>query len=252
MRCPSCSNADTAADGGCPACGFRADGAVPSVPAGLGLAAQILLGAQVLGEGLSVLGNSMLIGANSSTGTGRTISGTGTELSSVAMFASIVVFLIWFAKTRKTAEQLSPGAFTGLSSRWAVGGWFVPVAFAWIPRRITGDIWAASRPLEQSSAQPRRSGLLTAWWTAWCLMWPAAMVNGALITGARNNLNPNYDAVEGSAIVSSLCHGGAAVLAILVIRKITSMQQARVLQGGGQGHPLTVQAPVVALGTPSA
>ncbi|MHA6759149.1 DUF4328 domain-containing protein [Streptacidiphilus sp. PAMC 29251] len=110
---------------------------------------------------------------------------------------------------------------------------------------MAGDIWAASRPLGQEDGRdPRRSGLLTSWWICWCLMWVLSTVGGGF-AGAEPG-GETLRVREAAAIIGiagSMAHVAAAVLALFVVRRITTMQQIRILQGPGLNHPYALQTP---------
>ncbi|MFD8478493.1 DUF4328 domain-containing protein [Kitasatospora sp. NPDC059673] len=119
-----------------------------------------------------------------------------------------VVFLLWFRRCRLNVDRFGPGT-QKYSAGWAVGGWFVPLAMWWIPRRIALDIWRATAPTG-------KTWLINAWWAAWL-----AKTLGALWV---NRLNANSNGYSAFDVVAGLA---AAALAILVIQQITSAQEAR-------------------------
>ncbi|MER6026040.1 DUF4328 domain-containing protein [Streptomyces sp. NPDC001851] len=78
--------------------------------------------------------------------------------------AAIVLFLAWFARCRRNAELLSPGAVRG-SASWAVLAWLLPGVDFWAPRRLLLDVQRASGP---AGAHPGRGDVLVnVWWAAW-------------------------------------------------------------------------------------
>ncbi|MFH8614221.1 DUF4328 domain-containing protein [Streptomyces sp. NPDC017979] len=146
-------------------------------------------------------------------------------LQVVAYLATAVVFVIWFFKARANADAFAPD-IPRMQRGWAIGGWFIPFANLVIPRKVAGDIWAASRrnPYGGHKEQPER--LLNFWWGFWVLSLIVARVSVM-----------RYDKAEspeevGSAafglVFSDLADIVAAVLAILVVRAITRMQSEKV------------------------
>ncbi|WP_441245773.1 DUF4328 domain-containing protein [Kitasatospora sp. McL0602] len=132
-----------------------------------------------------------------------------TPLSVLLFLATIVVFVCWFRRCRRNAEHFAPGTHRH-SAGFAVGGWFIPVVWLWLPRRVALDIWRAGSPVGGV-------WLINLWWAAWL----AKNLGGAIAT--RFEAHPNgyasYDVVVGVV---------AAVLAILVVRQITAGQDAKV------------------------
>ncbi|MEU5977132.1 DUF4328 domain-containing protein [Streptomyces sp. NPDC047315] len=146
-------------------------------------------------------------------------------LQVVAYLATAVVFIIWFFKARTNADAFAPD-LPRMQRGWAIGGWFIPFANLVIPRKVAGDIWAASRrnPYNGHKEQPER--LLNFWWAFWVVS----------LVFARLSVM-RYDKAESPEEVGSAAFGlvfsdlvdiVAAVLAILVVRAITRMQSEKV------------------------
>ncbi|WP_228034043.1 DUF4328 domain-containing protein [Streptomyces spongiae] len=127
---------------------------------------------------------------------------------SVALFvAAVVVFLCWFRRCRLNAEVFAPGTHR-YAPGFAVGGWFIPVAMWWIPRRTALDIWRASGPAGGE-------WLINAWWVAWLAK--AVGTATAHQFASRPGGSFLYDQVTGVVV---------GVLAILVIGRVTARQHA--------------------------
>ncbi|MEI5007743.1 DUF4328 domain-containing protein [Streptomyces sp. PmtA] len=140
-----------------------------------------------------------------------------------------VVFILWFRRARINAEVFAPDRHS-LVRGWAVWGWIVPVVNLWIPRRVALDIWSASAPGAHLGPAPRQSNrLVNAWWTAWIggyvpTLAALTYVNAEGATEMRRQL--------GLTLVAVLFDIAAAVLAVLVVRRLTSMQHRKALEGG--------------------
>ena len=137
-----------------------------------------------------------------------------------------MVFILWFRQMRENAQLFAPDAHRR-SPGWAVWGWIVPVVFLWFPRRITLDIGTASElPRDVPDAPRTPVTLVNAWWAVW------------ISQATLSNLASRYyvAADDGGAIkealgllmVSDVLDIAAGVLAVLVVRRITRMQQRRV------------------------
>ncbi|MER5471393.1 DUF4328 domain-containing protein [Streptomyces sp. NPDC002935] len=140
------------------------------------------------------------------------------------LVAAVVVYLIWFLRVRVNAEVFNPFGHTK-SRSWAGWGWFVPVANLWIPRRVMVDIWDASVPAGARSG----NGLVNTWWTFWIL---GLIANRAGFTAYRKaeTAQEIQDAV-GEVIFADLFDIVAAVLAILVVLRLTRMQDRKAHEG---------------------
>ena len=266
MLCPSCSTSYLDPYGRCPSCGFvgippmatapMAMGQPPKAPTGLSIAAQILLGVQAFATVGSFIGNVVQLSSLESNGvsstTANVVSGFSVLLGVPTAIATVVVFIIWCYKVRTNAEVIAPQLSRATLARgWAIGGWFVPVGWFWLPRCVLGATWTASQPL---GTDPRRtstrSALLNSWWICWCAMWVtvivSAITNGTASVNAGSTANvgvPTLEALNIMGMVGAALRLAAAVLALFVVRKITTLQQVRILQGPGEGHPYAVPLP---------
>jgi hypothetical protein len=138
--------------------------------------------------------------------------------------AAGVVFLVWFRRVRVNAEVFSPFGHT-FSRAWVGWGWFVPFVNLVRPRRIMAEIWDASRPADTRRGQ----GLVNTWWTFWII---DALV-GRLSFGASGKAE-TAQAVQDAAFQSLLTATldiVAAVFAILVVLKLTRMQDRKAHEG---------------------
>ncbi|MFI6401161.1 DUF4328 domain-containing protein [Streptomyces sp. NPDC050548] len=149
-----------------------------------------------------------------------------------ALVVCVIGYLCWFVRVRANAGVFEPGG-QSMQAWWAVAGWFVPGLNLWYPRRITLEIWDASPP----SSGARRSHLLVNLWWTLCLLSLVADRLGDLhyesgFTPADNR------AILLLSLLARTVEIVAAVLAILVVLRLTRMQQAKVL--AGPGVPLAV------------
>jgi uncharacterized protein DUF4328 len=127
------------------------------------------------------------------------------------MTLAVVLFLVWLARCRHNAQELSPQA--SLPSRgWTIGAWFVPVANLFIPRRFALDIGRAS---STSWEEKRDTTLVNLWWGAW--------IGHALALVVAENTAPGSMAL---LVVAEALMIAAAVLVGLVIERITTLQNS--------------------------
>ncbi|MBM3670613.1 MAG: DUF4328 domain-containing protein [Actinobacteria bacterium] len=150
------------------------------------------------------------------------------------VLATAVCFIVWTWRAAKNNEGLGR-VEPRLTAAWAIAGWLIPLAFFVIPVLVVQDLWRGS----DSSVPPGDSrwkigprSALVGWWWAVSLLSVIRIYAGGS-TEADNRLSDirasNVRAGIGSAFTIA-----AAVLAILVVRRITERQEEcrRVQQGG--------------------
>ncbi|MER7767112.1 DUF4328 domain-containing protein [Kitasatospora sp. NPDC096140] len=143
----------------------------------------------------------------------------------LVLVASGAAFITWFYRVRVNAETLDPHGHR-YRRGWAIGGWFTPVAALWFPRQIAGDIWqAGARPDGSGVRPPLPQTLLNLWWGTFL----AAGVVDRI--GAQYNAKAEFpDTYQQSVLwltASDLLEVAAAVFAVLMVRKLTGMQEQR-------------------------
>ncbi|MEU9240839.1 DUF4328 domain-containing protein [Streptomyces sp. NPDC048385] len=136
------------------------------------------------------------------------------------MAVTTVVFLVWLARSRRTAQQLSPEAAVP-SPGWMIGAWFIPVVNLVAPRRIVLDIGRAG----SASWEKRETRLVNLWWAAWVAHALLLVVASRVAPGSLTCL-----------VVAEALMLAAAVLAGLVIERVTALQGAAATV---QASPLT-------------
>jgi Domain of unknown function (DUF4328) len=141
----------------------------------------------------------------------------------VAFLAAGIVFLTWLWSARQNAEMLCAAPHRRTRG-WLTGSWFCPVVNLWFPYQIMDDIYRASRPDTPRDLADLRavsgSPLLGWWWALWLATIPATIV-------ATANDDVTVDSLRVTAIAdtaSALSDAGAAVLIILIMRRITAWQ----------------------------
>jgi len=143
------------------------------------------------------------------------------------VIATAAVFIVWFFKARRNIERL--GASGGLPAGWAIGGWFIPCASLVLPVLVARDIWNGSSP------RSRRISMapLVVWWAAWVI--------GGIVQAVRTNIEPDdftavsdvgaliddYTTARSLSVVAGIAWTVAAVFAIVVVRRVGTMQSER-------------------------
>ncbi|MFF4410509.1 DUF4328 domain-containing protein [Streptomyces sp. NPDC001404] len=183
----------------------------------------------------------------------------------LAFLASGVLWVVWFRRARLNAEVFAPGTHR-FGSGWAVGSWFTPVVNLWFPKQMANDIYRASSP---AGPQAAPKGLLNSWWVLWItanvLSWMGSTmeaVASARVKTATKGGHYSLDdwrsdaeslksalAVQG---LSTLLLAVAALLALLVVRQLSRMQEQRAALGPQFAPPFAPQsAPPMAMGAPA-
>lgn len=151
-------------------------------------------------------------------------------LSLLVMLACPVLVMVWLYQVRGNIECLDPYQWAGrrrLSKGWAVGSWFVPVGFVWLPLLVVLDVWwGSAEPTQERRRTPK---IIIGWWACWLLAW---------FTGVRFTKSVTYiDGVSfeshsvnvfpGATALSALFAVAAALLLALLVRKVTAVQAGR-------------------------
>ena len=140
----------------------------------------------------------------------------------ISYFSVIISFLIWLNRASKNLpsigvmeQQFSPG--------WAIGWWFVPIAYLWKPYQVTAEIWRGSHP-----DSGYNSPLLGVWWGAWVISnW---VLNLILLVYFRDQSDATINELivadvwyVASDIISAL----AGVLLFVLVWRITANQNKK-------------------------
>ncbi|MFC9847302.1 DUF4328 domain-containing protein [Streptomyces sp. NPDC060223] len=143
-----------------------------------------------------------------------------------SLVAAAVVYLVWFLRVRVNAEVFNPFGHSKKRA-WAGWSWFVPVVNLWFPRRIMLDIWDASTAVGSRGSH----GLVNAWWTLWIVSLFADQAGSRTYTAAGTP--EEIQSAVGQIMFADVTDIAAAVLAILVVLRLTRMQDEKARQGQG-------------------
>ncbi|WP_446464250.1 DUF4328 domain-containing protein [Streptomyces sp. BRA346] len=163
-----------------------------------------------------------------------------TGLNALVAIPATIVWAIWFRRLRRNAEAFAPGQHR-MSPGWAAGAWFTPVVQLWFPKQIANDIWRASSP--QGPHQVNR-GLLNGWWVTLLVSIGVGFMGSVQYTAADTKLTQmesgdvsgfgevrgvieDMKSALGISIFAMVITIAAAILALLLVRQITAMQEQR-------------------------
>ncbi|MFK0026434.1 DUF4328 domain-containing protein [Streptomyces sp. NPDC090798] len=142
----------------------------------------------------------------------------------VSLAATVVFYLVWFHQVRINAEVFDPfGHEMGRS--WVGWGWFVPVVNFWFPRRIMLNTWDASRPAGSRTSH----GLVNAWWAMFTITLFVGRTGFESYRKAETTVELYVAASD--VLFADVTGVVAAVLAILVVLRLTRMQNEKALRG---------------------
>ncbi|MEU3746668.1 MULTISPECIES: DUF4328 domain-containing protein [Streptomyces] len=202
-------------------------------PNGLSHAVVALLGATILADafslietfGLRSLFAGALAGHPDPEGYGGELALTvAWSLQALLLLATATVFIVWFHRLRMNAEVWA----SDLQRRkpgWAIGGWFIPIAFIWIPYGVAADIWRASRRDPYAADGEGELLVLNAWWTVFLADLAVGRIGSRLFDRAETA--EAYVTAANWLLVGDAVDIVAAVLAILFVRRLTSMQHTK-------------------------
>lgn len=159
-----------------------------------------------------------------------------------------VAFLAWLSRTVEITPALGAGTPHD-SPRWAIGWWFIPIAFLWKPYTVVREVWDRLA----TPARARGGTLVLAWWLAWI----ASTIIARLAQATGNDPDATLDAVQGQLsilFVATAASLAAAICGFLVVREIQARADERAAALGFDApHPIwpTAQVQPAVLGSPS-
>lgn len=135
---------------------------------------------------------------------------------------SCVFFLIWMHRVSANLPALGR-ATPRFSPGWAVGCWFVPFANLVWPYQAMREIWIESAPGSESSGGS--TAIVKWWWAAWLVSNIIGSIAGRVSLTAESA--QVAAAAEWCAVLASLIGIAAALLAFVIVRRITKNQDVR-------------------------
>lgn len=160
----------------------------------------------------------------------------GIAIATAYLLVGPLTILPWFFRAYRNLGRRGTVSLR-YKPGWAVGAWFVPILQLWRPKQIANDIWRASPADAEISSEAWHSRPVAAivhWW--WGLLLTAGFLGNVAARVILSNDEPLLtrgdvtDALErersGYSIdaFSSLLAIAAAILLIIVIRRITRAQ----------------------------
>ncbi|HEX5568594.1 MAG TPA: DUF4328 domain-containing protein [Streptomyces sp.] len=164
----------------------------------------------------------------------RTATETMAAVGGLLFLAVAVLWLAWLWRIRTNAEVFAPGRVR-YHRWWAVFSWFLPVVGLFMPKQILNDICDHSDPASVPAGwhgAPRSGnrGLLNGWWTLWLI----TMIGGVLFSSAVWYEESTISLASGNVVFQTMLDFltvPATVLAMLVVLRLTALQEHRVTPG---------------------
>lgn len=137
----------------------------------------------------------------------------------VAFVTSVIAVSMWIYRAHANLHEVGlPGL--RFTPGWAVGWYFIPIAFLFKPFQAMRELWTESQQTGDSFSAPA-PGDLSAWWGFWIV--------GNILGNVSTRLGlmgdgANMQITTALGFASSLCTIGAAWLLLGIVRKITAAQ----------------------------
>jgi Domain of unknown function (DUF4328) len=160
-------------------------------------------------------------------------------ISWCALVACVFFFLRWFHPAYRNLAVVSDAPLR-FSSRWAIAAWFVPPFAFWRPKQLANDLWRRTDPSgvgetagAKTSPLPR---FLQAWWVVWITGFVAGFVIGVLIEVWSSETLEALRREAFITLVLGLVDGCAALLAIVLVRRVTERQELLASRRSSHAH----------------
>lgn len=148
-------------------------------------------------------------------------------LAGLIGIATFVLLIIWLYRAAKNNEALGRQN-PRLGPGWAIGGWFIPIAWWVIPFIVLDDVWRGSDPsIPRGDPSWRRSKTLPAIW-AWAVTAAILTIPNFIASSGGDVRADEPEKVRRDDTLRIIAAAGgiiAAVLAIVVVRKVAARQE---------------------------
>lgn len=165
--------------------------------------------------------------AEAETNDSRQVAIGGVQL--LVLLGTGIAFIIWFHRCYRNLLAF-PVTKLRFGTGWAIGAWFVPILNSFMPKQIANDIWRGSSPSVKDDHhevwKDPVPGFLLVWWLVWLL---GVAIDRGIFRSLRHTV-PTLNDLQWQSklyIASDVLLSLAAILAIVVVRRITDRQEER-------------------------
>ena len=147
---------------------------------------------------------------------------TGYAFLAIFVWSAITIS-VWTFRAMKNVRQ--SGYVTTVSPGWAVGWYFIPVAFLWMPFRGMAQIWRATfeRAPTGKTALP---STMRWWWAFFLLSNFSAQVSTRMMESALVRMDMDALVASGSVgVLWGILQIASALLILNLITRITEQQK---------------------------
>lgn len=148
-------------------------------------------------------------------------------LSGLVGLTIFVLLIIWLYRAAKNNEALGRQN-PRLGPGWAIGGWFIPIAWWVIPFIVMDDVWRGADPsIARGDPNWRGSSTLAAIW-AWLVTTVIFTIPSVIASSGGDVRADEPDRVRRDDILRIVGAFGAilaSVFAIIVVRRISARQE---------------------------
>lgn len=151
----------------------------------------------------------------------------------ICFLVTAIVFWVWEHRANRNARALGARGME-FTPGWCVGWWFVPLAnLVQVPKSVA-ELWRASDPAADSLNWPRRPGtpLVGFWWASYFIGRVVLAQVALVMQPAPGEAKVSLDLFITASwmnVASHLFSGAAAVLCLLLVRKIHARQERKSL-----------------------
>jgi hypothetical protein len=143
------------------------------------------------------------------------------RLNDLLFVASTIIWLVWLYKSYASLTRLGTRRTRHASPSRAVMMWFVPFVNLVAPYQVVREIWLRTAGLNAAEPDLSAKTPLISWWWALYLIWNlVALVAGALLSWGIRDPATVFEVV----LAAHILHVSAALLAIMTVRRIASLQ----------------------------
>jgi Domain of unknown function (DUF4328) len=148
----------------------------------------------------------------------------GWFLERIAWSGGAVLFVAWLYRAYANLPALGVSR-PRYGRGWAIGGWLIPIASLWIPKRLANDVWRSGDSelrMDDSTWQERPVAGLVHWW------WALVLIGAGLLGLAGQLLDEARDFYAYHiAMIADACSHALLVLAALAAASMVKRASAR-------------------------